>query len=387
MGKAALLSPAFVLAFVGNLLHSLAFFAFLHLPGFLTQIGADELMIGVIVGLMSASAIAARPGIGWLMDRRGRHVVVRIASVVHVAVCLSYLLVDEVGPLLIVIRLVHGVAEGALFSALFTIAADVTPPARRTEGIALFGISGLLPIALAGLLGDAILQRADYATLFLCAALMALLGGVCSWLLADSRPADDGLHEPARSFLAIAALPQLRPPLVLAFGFAVAISSYFTFLKTYVEHTGIGSLGLFYSAFSVAAILLRFGLGWVPDRLGPARTLVPAMLVSVGGLLALAWARDDNGVIAAGLLCGTGHAFVFPIVMSLAVARTASRERGAALALFTAMFDLGILIGSPLLGALLERTDYPTMFAVASGVAALVGLAFAVWDRRVAPLE
>ena len=42
-------------------------------------------------------------------------------------------------------RIGHGIAAALLFSALFTYGTDVVPASRRTEGIALFGVSGLLP--------------------------------------------------------------------------------------------------------------------------------------------------------------------------------------------------------------------------------------------------
>jgi MFS family permease len=83
-----------------------------------------------------------------------------------VTVCALYLTVHQLGPWLYAVRIVHGIAEAMLFAALFTHAADLIPPARRTEGMALFGVSGLLPISLGGLLGDLILQRAGYAQLF-----------------------------------------------------------------------------------------------------------------------------------------------------------------------------------------------------------------------------
>jgi len=385
VGKATLLSRAFVLAFAANLLHSLGFFGYLHLPGFLSQMGADKLMIGIVFGTMAAAAIAVRPIIGWLMDRHGRHLVVRVGSVLHLAICFSYLFIDSVGPLLFVVRIVHGVAEAMLFTALFTIAADVVPAERRTEGMALFGISGLLPMALAGLGGDVILTHADYPTLFIATAVVAGLGGLCAWPLPDSRPPLELDAPPQRPFFVAVMQPRLRPLWIMGFGFALAIASYFTFLKTFVEHTGFGSMSLFYLVYSVVAILLRITLGWVPDRVGARRALVPSMAALVAGLIMLATAEGDLGIAIAALLCGTGHAFVFPILSSLVVTRASARERGAALAMFTALFDLGLLVGSPLLGAVLEHSDYSTMFGVAAGLGALGGLVFALWDRRAVP--
>ena len=41
MHQDRLLTPAFVAVFAANLINGLSFFLFVHLPGFLTDIGAD----------------------------------------------------------------------------------------------------------------------------------------------------------------------------------------------------------------------------------------------------------------------------------------------------------------------------------------------------------
>ncbi|MEM9454280.1 MAG: MFS transporter [Myxococcota bacterium] len=382
MKSQALLSRAFVLAFCANFLHSLAFFGYLHLPGFLADTGATELTIGVVIGAMAASAIVLRPFIGELLDRRGRRIIARLGSVVHLLATLAYLTIGDVGPWLFVVRVVHGAAEAMLFSVLFTIAADVAPPSRRTEAIALFGVSGLLPMSLSGLMGDLILAQAGYAELFIATAVVAGLGGLCAWPLPDSRPAVESDAPARRSFLAAVMQRPLRPIWWLGLTFATAISSYFTFLKTFIEHTGTGSMGLFYTVYSVVAIILRLGLGWLPDRFGPRRTLYPAILATTGGLLLLPVASNNLEMGVSGMLCGMGHAFVFPILLAMVVERAAASERGVALSMFTALFDLGLLLGSPLLGALLERTDYAVMFTSAALVTVVGGIVYALWDRR-----
>ncbi len=387
MAGAQLFTRAFVLAAVANLLHSLAFFGYLHLPGYLSDEGADELLIGIVVGTMAAAAIVSRPFVGSMLDRQGRRVVARLGSVIHVVVTLAYLWVDGIGPWLFVVRIIHGIAEAMLFSVLFTIAADVVPKERRTEGIALFGISGMIPMALSGFIGDFILAQAGYPELFIATAIAAALGGLCAWPLVDSRPPEQAGAGPRRSFLAVVLQPSLRPLWLMGVSFACAMASYFTFLKTFVEDTGVGSMGLFYGVYSLSAILLRVVLGWLPDRIGPRRTLVPAMAATIAGLVLLPFAQGDVGMAVSGILCGTGHAFVFPILSALVVNRAAASERGVALSMFTALFDLGMLVGAPLLGAVLEKTDYAVMYITAATLALTGGIVYGLWDARVAPAK
>ena len=163
--------------------------------------------------------------------------------------------------------------------------------------------------------------------------------------------------------------------------FALALAAMFTFLKTFVMHTGIGSVGGFFSAYAGAALGLRIFLGWLPDRVGAKRVLFPSLVTLAVGFLALAGANDERTVLLAGALCGAGHGYTFPLLFGMVVNRARDADRGTAMSIYTALFDVGVLIGGPLLGAVIERFGYTAMYAT---VAALVGagmVGFAVADR------
>ena len=56
-----LLTAPFLLSSAANFLQSLSFNLYLHLPGYLKDLGADELQIGLVFSVTAATAIAARP--------------------------------------------------------------------------------------------------------------------------------------------------------------------------------------------------------------------------------------------------------------------------------------------------------------------------------------
>ncbi len=374
MRTGRLLTRSFVLAFASHFLHALAFSLYLHLPGFLHELGAAEVQIGFIFGATGLTAVLVRPLLGRAIDARGRRVVILTGGVAHVVICLAYLTVTRLGPWLVAVRVVHGVAEAMLFAALFAVAADVVPAARRIQGIALFGVSGMLPMSLSGLLGDAIIAHSGYRTLFQTSVLFASVGLLFSLPLRDVvRKAGD---LPSRGFFAAATQRDLLPLWGAGLCFATAIAAYFTFLKTYVIESGVGSVGLFFTFYSIAAIALRITLGSLPDRLGPTRVLVPAWLALAGGLILLSRASGNVGVAIAALLCGLGHGFTFPILLGLAVKRARPSERGTALALYTALFDAGTLVGSPLLGGVIRVAGYPAMFVCAAALVVAGGVGF-----------
>lgn len=359
----------------------------MHLSGFLKTLGAAEAMIGLIFGATGAAAIVARPPLGRIMDRRGRVTIIRAGGVLHVAACLLYGTVGAAGAWVTSVRIVHGVAEAMLFTSLFAFASDIVPAARRFEGIALFGVSGMLPISLGSLLGDAILARAGgasvaaYRQLFAVAAALAIAALLLSLPLREPpKPAADG---PARSMRDAFLQPDLLPLWLAGVVFATCLAAPFTFFATFVMTEDVGSAGLFFSCYSIAAITLRIFLGKLPERVGPRLVLFPAMGAVAGGLVLLVLARSAAHVAVAGALAGMGHGFTFPILLGLVIARARPAERGAALAIFTALFDAGSLLGNPLFGLVMRLThSYRTMFATAAAIMAAGTAVFGALERR-----
>jgi MFS family permease len=381
MAEPRLLTRPFALCFAANLLQGLAFNLFLHFPGYLKRLGAEELEIGFISALTAVAAIALRPPIGRAMDRSGRRGVILLGGAVNVAALALYLTVERVGPWLYAVRVLHGLAEALLFSSLFTFAADQVPAARRTEGLALFGVSGMLPISVAGVFGDWLIPAHGYLALFHCALGLALVSLLCSLPLRDPPRPRHGAERPM-GIRAALAQRDLVPLWFMGTVFSIALTACFVFIKTFVDATGIGTVGGFFSAYTAAALVLRAFVGWLPDRVGPKRVLVPALLALAVGFLALARARSGVEVALAGVLCGIGHGYTFPILFGLVVSRAPEENRGAAMAIFTALFDLGVLVGGPALGLVIERAGYAAMFATGGALTAAGTVLFLLWDRR-----
>ncbi len=377
MLKPPLWTTAFRWVFAANFCHSLAFHLFMHFPGQLRRQGADETTIGWIMAAAAITSVITRPVVGLVMDRVGRRPVALLGAVVNIAACAGYLFARDVGPLLLGVRLLHGLAEALLLSVMFTVAADLIPPERRTEGIALFGLSGMLPLGLAGLLGDAVLRTGTYTELFMVSTASAVIGFVLTLRMRDSKPAGGAVP---RGFFAAVLSADLLPIWFAGLCFATAVASAFTFIKTYVLQTGHGTTGLFFASYTVSAVVLRLGFSWLPERVGLKRVLFPSMLSVSLGLLLLAAGDGAVYVALAGMLCGTGHGYAFPILSTLAVMRARPQERGAAIAVFTALFSLGTL-SAPAFGAIEDAAGYPAMFSMAAALCGTGALGFAIWER------
>lgn len=377
-------SAQFVLCFVAHGLQAIAFNLYLPFPKHLNELGANDFVIGAAASLTGLAAVMARPTIARAMDGVGRRQTILVGGALHVVATAMYLMIDRIGPILVATRLLHGVAEAMLFSAMFTFAADYVPARRRTQGLALFGVSGMLPIGIGPTAANWLIANSGWPAVFVTASSLAALSLALSFALRDA-PRDRVATGASAGMLSVLRQRELVPIWFLGATFATVLTAFFVFVPRFVQDTGIGSDAQFFQLYMLAALLLRIGFSWLPDRIGAHRTLTPALLALVLGLLVMARADEASDVALSGFLCGLGHGFAFPILSGMVVNRVSDASRGTALAIFTGLFDLGMLVGSSCFGAIVEWTSFSVLYALGAILLASALATFLRWDARVVP--
>jgi len=161
-----------------------------------------------------------------------------------------YLTIRSLSLFAYAVRVLDGAATTMWYTALFTYAADLVPVERRTEGLAIFGISGLVAIGLGAQVGEVILAYTTYRGLFFCAMVLAALGLTLCIPLRDIPPTDSEPRGRARHVLATTVQRDLLPVWCAVLAFFVAVVALFTFMKTFVTATGAGSVGAFFGVYA-----------------------------------------------------------------------------------------------------------------------------------------
>jgi MFS family permease len=374
-----LVTRAFGFAFTSNLLMGLTFALFIHYAGFLVSLGASEGTVGLIVGVGSIGSLVVRPYVGQLMDRIGRRPLIHAGNLINVAGLAALTTVTSISWWVYALTIVHGIAEAVLFTSFVTYTADIVPASRRTEGMALFGVSGQMPLAIGGLLGDFILRTSNYTTLFWVAVGL----GTAAFAMALPLHESKGVHtRPSLGFLVAIRQHELSPIWLITASFSLTLISIFTFLKTFVDTTGYGSVGVFFAAYSTMAIVVRLGGRQLPQRFGEIPVLSASLIIMSGGMVLLGSATTGLAIGIAGATAGIGHGFSFPILNSLVVERSTTEERGAALSGFLSFFPLASLIGAPVLGWVIESAGYTPMYRGIGAQLFLVVVGYAIWERH-----
>ncbi|MDP9495856.1 MAG: MFS transporter [Actinomycetota bacterium] len=371
--------PNFGKLFAAALLQEVSFVLLVHVPGYFEGLGATESRIGILYAAAAVLGLMARPALGRVLDLTHRRTVLLVTGLFNAAVILALATTSVWGLLLWGLFLAQRVLQIALFTTMLTYAADSLPIEHRTQGLALFGLSGLLPIAVGGVAGDVVIDAFGFGALFVVSA----AASVVSWLLVWRLPILPILgRRPRRGFWASLGQRDLLPLWWVTLFFSIGLETLFTFTRTYVDERRIGSTGLFFGVYGVTAAAMRILGGRHYDRI-PQRLFVVGALVSYGlSLAVLALAGAVPLLVAAAILGGMAHGAVFPILTSQVVLRARTAERGSAMAIFTSIFDVALLVAAPAVGFLIDGFSYRVAFgwvAIALGVGAVV---YAIWDRR-----
>lgn len=376
--------PNFPKLFAAAILQEASFFLLVHLPGYLESLGTTESLIGILYAAGAVLSLLFRPALGRILDLTHRRTVLLVAGILNATVVLSLALTTVWGPWLWCLFLAQRVLQIALFTTMLTYGADSMPLEHRTQGLALMGLSGLIPIAVGGVAGDLIIDAFGYSALFVTAA-MASLG---SWLLVWRLPLLPILgHRPRRGFWAAMAQRNLLPLWLATLALSIGMETIFTFTRTFVANRGVGSTGLFFGVYGVTAASMRIFGGRHYDRI-PHRPLVGGALLAYGaGLLLLGIAESATMVALAGFAAGLSHGAVFPILTSQVVSRARTAERGSAMAIFTSIFDIALLVAAPAVGFLIDGFSYRLAFGGVAVAVSAGAVLYGWWDHRITSTE
>ncbi|HEX6147652.1 MAG TPA: MFS transporter [Acidimicrobiia bacterium] len=376
--------PNFPKVFAAALLQEVSFVLMVHFPGYLEGLGITESLIGVLYASAAVVALAFRPALGRILDLTHRRTVLLATGLINATVVLALATTVAWGPLLWGLFLIQRVMQIALFTTMLTYGADSLPIEHRTQGLALFGLSGLFPIALGGVAGDLVIDSFGFGALFV----LASAASVSAWLLVWRLPLLPILgRQPRRGFWAALAQRNLLPLWWITLFFSIGLETLFTFTRTYVADRGVGSTGLFFGVYGLAAAAMRILGGRYYDRI-PQRPLVVGALIAYGlGLALLAVAGSVPVLVGAAVAGGAAHGVVFPILASQVVNRARTAERGSAMSIFTSIFDIALLMAAPVVGMLIDGFSYRLAFAVVSLALGGGALVYALWDRRLVAAE
>lgn len=361
----------FILLFITNLLVLAAFYASIPIiPTYCQEIGITGSKIGIVLTAMSVATILFRPVAGYLLDNFNRY---RVYLLFLALFCLSFpaFIAFPIFGVLIIIRLYMGAVCSVCGSATMTLAGDVLPVQKITEGISRFAFTVSIGMAVGPYVGlqvqSHMSSKASFLTIFGISVAALICVSCCRIrypkVARKKFSIRDSIYTPALPFMFNMMF------LMIPYGAAIAYSSIFA------QEKGLSAYLPYFYIFLVLGMLVSKLSTQKMIDVGRHKILVClSLIVLILTMLSYLFMTTGIHLLVSGFLFGLGYGILQPLFQSFVTGTTDAPKRGVANATYMLSYDIGIGIGSLLMGFLQETLGLPVGFAL-TAIAYIVGAA------------
>ena len=352
------------------------------LPIYVSQLGGSKAMSGFIVGILGLAALVTRFPVGIWLDKYGRKRLL-ILGIVLLLLDFGFLTLYKTILILLVLRMVQGVANSIQSTATSTIAADCIPKDQLAAGLGYFSIAQALPSAIGPLIGLTIASKFGFERLFQCAFVFVLIAFLLSFLIRDGYEAHSTLQKSSlkQEGEALSKRKRILIPSAILFFICFANSGVVSFIAQFANEKHISGAGYYFTIMSLVMVGIRFILPSIFIRI-QSMVLVVGSIVSIGiSFLTIAWTTSFWGLIVAAVLYGIGYACLLPMMNTIVLENTLPQERGKATAIFSASLDVAYGGGVLLWGVVASLTNFTSMYLSCAFFAG-ISLFFVIFFRK-----
>ncbi|RKG34537.1 MFS transporter [Acinetobacter tianfuensis] len=383
----SLWNRSFILCLFNNLFLFIYYFATLTvLPIYILQdLGGTVKDAGLALTLFLVSSIAIRPFSGLIVQKIGKKRSLRYAGTLFLLFSFSYLLIDSLLSLLIV-RFLHGFWFSILTTVNVPVVNDFIPEKRKGEGMGYFVMATNLGAVFGPLLALSIIQLSSFTVLFMVLTVVVSIGYIfCLTLNVQEDaplPAADiagrrslSLHD----VLETKVLPISLVAMLVAFSY----SSITSFITAFTDHKNLLQYAsIFFIVFALSMIAVRPWVGRRYDRLGPSSVIYPSFIAFFIGLVIVSFMQNQWILWLSAVFIGIGYGSLFPCMQTMAIQSVSKPRMGHAISTFFALFDIGLAVGSVLLGLMIAYFDFQFSYLFC---AVMVLLTMFIYKLSVAP--
>ena len=372
------------------------FFAFYVLtpllPLYLSEhFGATKDIIGMVLSGYTITALVFRPFSGYFVDSFPRKQVLMVCFASFAIFFAGYLAASTL-LLFTIVRTLHGGPFGALTVANSTVAIDVLPSSRRTEGIGYYGLSNNLAMALAPTIGIFIYRfTQSFELLFWIALIVACAGWFVDstiTLPVKASSSRSSGSDDTKLILSFDRFFLVRGWLIginmIAFGFCFGVLS--NYLAIYgKEQLGItGGTGAFFMLCSLGLMLSRIQGGKALRKGRLTHNAAEGMVISLIGYTIFillptigTWLMVSGswltliGYYGCAVLIGLGNGHMWPAFQNMTICVGHNSQRGTANSTILVSWDIGMGLGILLGGIIAEHFGYNAVFWTVVAVNAL----------------
>ncbi|KGR77309.1 MFS transporter [Ureibacillus sinduriensis] len=367
--KEPLWTKNFIMISLTNFLVTLIFYLLIVvIAGFaVDKFNASTSIAGLVSSIFIVGSLLGRLLTGRVITSIGSKRTFQIGLIAFFITTWAYFIAINL-PMLILIRLLHGIAVGIIGTTTGTLIAQIIPPSRRGEGIGYFSMSAVLATAIGPFIGILLTQHTEsFTSIFLFNAILVVVCVLMYFTVnlnhikapAKVTEATDEKGFKLSNYIEPKALP--ISIIVLFIGFAY--SGVMSFLSFYSESINLVKAGsFFFLVYAITILCTRPITGPLMDRKGANIVSYPALAIFAMGMFLFSQATNSIVFLIAAGLIGIGYGNMNSIAQALAVKSTEPHRYGLATSTYFILLDIGLGVGPFILGLVEPYTTYRQLF-------------------------
>lgn len=377
-----------VSALVENLAYALPMSYF---PKYVQLLGASIVYIGLFTAAFTAAGAAFSQKLGGLSDRIGRKKLILVGLLIDVFLgTLTGVVWDW--RLLLIIRVLNGVATAAVAAPSEASLVDQVPPNRIGEALGFYLTMSMIGFNLGPVLGGTIQFLSEntfglewsYRIPFFIDSILAFIAFVLVWLgVKETREPQtikdfDAQEEPVRLSSKTRFSMKILYITSVATGFAVGFIIPITVLYfSDVFQATPPQIGLILSLSGFVGLTCNFFAGKISDKIGRKIIIALGSLPSRIATFVLPFATDLLSATGISVLRSLGHNVAMPAARALQADLIPEKIRGKLFGRMGACFSLGAVLG-PVLSTWVYAVYRYKTFEIGSLVIKGAGLPFII---------
>ncbi len=346
---------------------------------YLVARGVEFEYTGIISSLLSWVAMFFRPFSGAMSDNMNKKKLL-IFSYLATGLCLiMYSMIKSV-PLIIVIRIVHGVAFAVSGTISMSFATSFVPKSRTAEGISYLGIATIIGSMLGPQIGTTIFNALGVNSVFHISSVFCIACLILINFVKYEKPKTEpniSTKLKLENFFAKELLIYVLLIAILTLG--NGIISYY--LVDFGDARGIANISLFFTVYSVVLLCSKPFIGKTQDKKGIKTILYPAFIVYMSGIVILAKSYTLLPVLFAAVCKAMGQGNGTPAIQAESIKKIDSTRSGVALSTCFIGQDIGNALGPIFASAMINTIGYENMFLTYAGVLLIGFIIYFVYNK------
>lgn len=329
------------------------------------QFDASTSTAGLVSSIFIIGTLFGRLGTGRVIGDLGSKKTLFIGLLLFMLSTMSYFIALNL-PLLMMNRLMQGIALGVASTATGTIIAQILPPERRGEGIGYYSLSAILATAIGPFIGILLTQLfEDYRMIFAVDSVLAVVCFMMYFMVTvpdapkNTKRMAEKLGFKLSSFIELRALPIAFVALVIGFAYS-GVMSFMTFYAKELHLVTAGSY--FFIVYALVILATRPFTGKLLDARGANIIIYPCLILFAMGMYAFSTATSTVVFLIAAAFIGIGYGNFNSVAQAIAIKVTPHERLGLATSTYFILYDLGLGVGPYFLGLFALTMGYSAIF-------------------------